>query len=281
MSTETEQQDLSIVYVDVETRETAKPTTISFKNSWTTVTPIEDLQEGLCPLCGVVKELAYEKINQGYAMRICEVCTMAYIESAKRIDSEKRLEPKIAAKKETRRNAVAKEPKPFLVRVKGGKHNHWIDIQSGMKCERLDVPYDEAQHGLCEKTGKIVLKKLVNDGFEPLVFVAKEPPKPTPAIKPITVKFHDADKKLSSGTFESYDIQEVLSGLDEGLNERELAIRVCSNQEAIGKLIEVIGCRGWDLKNEGGDRNGRTKRNKGIERRPQGTNNRACVASRR
>lgn len=252
--TGTEQQDLSI-YPDTESIETAKPI-ISFTNSWTSVTPIEP-QEGRCLLCGKIKELVYEKNNQGYTMRLCDVCTMAYIESAKRIDSENRLEPGSSATNKENSKNIAKEQKHFLVRVKNGKHNHWIDIQSqtGMKFEKLDVPYDEAQHGLCESTGRVVLKKVVNDGFPPLVFVATKPTKQTPAIKPITVKFHDVDKRIASWTFEPYEMSELRKGSEEGLSVRQLGIKVCAPVEAVENLLEKLG----------GDMDGRT-RNKSAER---------------
>ena len=238
MGIETEQQDLNILYE--ESKESTKPQPLSFENIWTSVMPIEP-QEDVCSLCGKVKALAYEKNNQGYTMRICEVCAIAYMKSAEIIDSKKRLESKSSATKKENCKNIAKGPGHFLVRVKEGKRNHWIDIQTGTEFEKLDVPYEKAQHGLCEKTGRIVLKKVVDDGFEPLVFIAKELTKPTPTIKPITVKFHDADKHITSWRFEPYEVSELRKGLEEGLSVIQLAIRVCAPIEAVENVLNQLG----------------------------------------
>jgi len=154
----------------------------------------------------------------------------------------------------------------YLVKKINGRDVTWINITNGTEFEKFDIPYEDAVHGLCSQTGKIVLKKRINDGFEPLVLISKEPPAEDryKAIKPITVEFHDAYKHLTKWTFETFEIREILKGIDEEQNEHELAIRVGSNEEAITKLIDVLDRR--KLLKLGGDREENGRNN--IERRP-------------
>jgi len=154
----------------------------------------------------------------------------------------------------------------YLVKKIEAEKITWINIFNGEEFDKLDIPYKDAVHGLCSEKGKIVLKKIINDGFEPLVVVSKEPQSEVQykMIKPITVKFHDADKHLTKWTFETFEILEVLKGVGEGQNEQELAIRVGTNVEAILNLIEALDRK--RLLKIGGDKEQNGRNN--IERRP-------------
>ena len=81
-----------------------------------------------------------------------------------------------------------------------------------------------------------VLKKVVNDKFEPLVFKAIKAESPVFHKKTVTESFTDAYGRRSSWTFSPYEISEVIDGLEEDLNDRELCIKVCAPREAVKKL---------------------------------------------
>ena len=128
-----------------------------------------------------------------------------------------------------------------LVRVITEHSQHWVDINSGTIYNPVDIPWENAWHGLCERFGRPVIKKRLNDGFPPLVWVARAKPKPFRYDKEIKVKFTDADKKVAVWDFSPYELEEILRGLEAGQTPREIAVRVGALLEAVEKVIEKIG----------------------------------------
>lgn len=149
---------------------------------------------------------------------------------------------------------------PFFVRKvvfeNGRKLVHWLDINSGVEYEALDIPFDQAQHGLCETMGTSVYKSLskrlvlapIGDCKERMVALKK--------LRPITVDSHGIHNHRIAWRFQPLDIYEVFLGLEEGLSEHQLATRVCSPLEAIENLLKVIERRGLMEKVLGGDGDG-------------------------
>jgi hypothetical protein len=252
MSTNSTQLELTNIYEGIES------ITFPFKNSFVVIEglPKEEWVTKRCPLCGNTKELTYQKDNDGFATLICRSCAIGYVESAKRIDELQKSE---IEERETHTIPSRDVAKPFLVRVIMGRSNHWVDIETGTIYEESDISYEHAHHGLCEQYGRPVLK---NDGFPPLVFIAKEKPKPFGYSRSIKVPFMNADKQRSTWEFSPYELEEVSSGLKEGLTVKQIATRVCAPLEAVETVIE---------KNLGGDING-TKRNKAKRKREPARN---------
>ena len=97
-----------------------------------------------------------------------------------------------------------------------------------------------------------------------------------PRIKTITVSFMDFYRHKTKYTFSEDEIISVLEGIDKDLNDKQIAILVGSNIEAIVKLIEILEDKDINLSdlNEikiGGDtknvRNKRISNHKGSSRR--------------
>ena len=141
--------------------------------------------------------------------------------------------------------------------VKNGEDS-WIDITSGDIYEKCGVPYNQAKEGLCEILGKKVLKKEIKDGFQPYLFKAVDTPIKLPKNK-ISVPFRDINGKKTMWTFDKLDILEVIQGMEEELNDRELCIRVCASRDAIKKLRDRLSDNEIDriMSKLGGDVNGR------------------------
>ena len=118
----------------------------------------------------------------------------------------------------------------FLVK----KEKEFVDLSDGSAYKPFTlVPYENAGHGLCNEFGKIILKKIADDGFNPLLFIAKKNPKDLP--KRIRAEYTDANKCRQHWLFEPYEVAELKKGLDEGLSERQLAIRVFAPEGAVEK----------------------------------------------
>ena len=118
----------------------------------------------------------------------------------------------------------------FLVK----KDKEYVDLSNGTAYKQFTlVPYEKAKHGLCEEMGKPVLKKIADDGFNPLLFIAKKNPKDLP--KRIRAEFMDANKHRQWWVFEPYEVAEIKKGLDEGLSERQIGVQVCAPEEAVEK----------------------------------------------
>ena len=121
----------------------------------------------------------------------------------------------------------------FLVRYIEGKDSSWIDITSGEQFEVCNVPYNLAKHGLCATLGKKVIKKIVDDGFQPLVFMSKGKQEELP--KRIRAEFLDIYKHKQYWQFEPHEVFEIQRGIDEGLSVSEIARRVSAPEEAVRK----------------------------------------------
>ena len=118
----------------------------------------------------------------------------------------------------------------FLVK----ENKEFVDLSDGTMYKPFTlVPYEKAGHGLCEQFGKPVLKKIADDGFNPLLFIAKKNPKDIP--KQIRAEYTDVNKRRQQWVFEPYEVAELKKGLDEGLSERQLAVRVFAPEEAVEK----------------------------------------------
>ena len=51
-----------------------------FKNEFASIEKLEeDIIRKICPLCGIIKDLEYAKINSGYIQKICEECAIKYV----------------------------------------------------------------------------------------------------------------------------------------------------------------------------------------------------------
>jgi len=150
---------------------------------------------------------------------------------------------------------------PFLVKLITDKHTSWIDINTGEEYDELQTDFESANHGLCEKYGRKVLKSY---RFHKIL-ISKQPPKTAPTQKPIAVPFFNADKKKEMWIFDPLDLSEIKSG-DWG-DIDELAIRICAPVEAVENVFEKIG----------GTKFGRINRHH-IERGRKGS---SCAYSRR
>lgn len=62
----------------------------------------------------------------------------------------------------------------FLVKCIEDKKVYWIDLDTGQQFEKCNVPYKQCKHGLCKILKRKVLKKSIDDSFEPLVFMEKQ-----------------------------------------------------------------------------------------------------------
>jgi len=152
----------------------------------------------------------------------------------------------------------------FLVKHTENKSNHWIDISTGQKFEKCNVPYSRCQHGLCEVLRRKVLKKVVNDGFEPLVFMSIEKTIPKLPKKGISFPYRNEDGLKSTWTFTPYEIMEAIEGLNEDLSDRELAILLFAPRDVVKKLrYKLEGGYIEKIMNEiGGDKNNGKRRTK-------------------
>ena len=118
----------------------------------------------------------------------------------------------------------------FLVKENKG----YVDLSDGSAYKPFTlVPYEKAKHGLCQEMGKLVLKKIANDGFTPLMFIVKKNPKDLP--KRIRAEYTDANKRRQQWVFEPYEVAELKKGLDKGLSDRQIGVMIFAPQEAVTK----------------------------------------------
>jgi hypothetical protein len=121
-------------------------------------------------------------------------------------------------------------PNHFLVK----ENKEYVDLSDGtMYKPFMLVPYEKAGHGLCEQFGKPVLKKIADDGFNPLLFIAKKNPKDLP--NRIRAEYVAANKCRQWWVFEPYEVAELKKGLDDGLSERQIGIKIFAPEEAVTK----------------------------------------------
>jgi hypothetical protein len=145
---------------------------------------------------------------------------------------------------------------PFFVRRITDDGVDYVDLESGLIAEPLDIPFDQAQHGLCETLGKPVYKLLSKRLVLAPIGDYKERMAALEKLRPITVDTHDSHKHRVKWIFEPLDLYEILLGLDQGFTEHELATLACSPLEAIRNLLQVIERRGLMEKVFGGEGNG-------------------------
>ena len=118
----------------------------------------------------------------------------------------------------------------FLVK----KEKEYVDLSDGTMFKPFTlVPYEKAKHGVCQEMGKPVLKKIANDGFNPLMYIAKKNPKDLP--KRIRAEYTDANKRRQQWLFEPYEVAELKKGLDDGLSERQIGVKIFAPEEAVTK----------------------------------------------
>lgn len=154
----------------------------------------------------------------------------------------------------------------FLVKCIENERNYWIDISTGQQFEKCNVPYNLARHGLCKTLNRKVLKKIINDGFEPLVFMSIEKTNPKLPQKGISFPYRTEDKAKATWFFAPYGIMEAIKGLEEDMSDRELSIMLFAPRNVVkelrykleGGLIEKI------MKEIGGDVENDKRRNKGV-----------------
>ncbi|MCK4258075.1 MAG: hypothetical protein KAX49_03805 [Halanaerobiales bacterium] len=149
--------------------------------------------------------------------------------------------------------------KHFLVKEKNG----YIDLLDGITYrEFVEKPYSACKHGFCEKYGALVLKNIIKSKNKPNVFIMID--KEYEQHKPIKIKYHDDKKKIKVWEFSSFEINELIIGMEEGLSNKQLAIRVCCPRECVNKLIKILDIN--DSVN-GKNRKGRVKREGTNKRR--------------
>jgi|GEM_PF-6537270 len=142
--------------------------------------------------------------------------------------------------------------------VKSG--NCFTDIETGTEYDLVPeemLPYDEADHGLCEELSVPVMKNL---GFPHSIFLAKQPKKQFRFSKPIKVQFGEKYTKQQQWNFTPFETDEIQEGIREGLDTRKIAIRVCAPQEAVENVIAKIGSDREVVKRVVREKSKRTKR---------------------
>lgn len=151
--------------------------------------------------------------------------------------------------------------KHFLVKY----NKDWVDLETGIKFKPLKIDYDDAQEGLCNKKGKLVLK-FYKGSRHPLVMIAKEVLKPEIKLKPIKVYAHAPDKHKIEVVFHPQTVIEVLKGLEDGKTEYQMSVRAGCSKEAVLSLIDEIDKRGLELeKILGGDKFDRNDTKRGHD----------------
>jgi hypothetical protein len=154
---------------------------------------------------------------------------------------------------------------PFFVRRITDDGVDYVDLESGLIAEPLDVSYEVADEGLCKKYGRPVYKKRFNDGFPPLVLIAKEPPKVFRYKRPISAQFKTADGGRKTWTFSPYELEEFSLGLDEGLTAHQIAVRLGAPLQAVENVMPRLGGESNGIKRHSVER-GRTVSRVGIAR---------------
>ena len=146
---------------------------------------------------------------------------------------------KLFRREEEKIITTSTEIKHFLQRL---DKDIYIDLVNGRKYEAYTkLPYEKCNHGLCEKEGGQILKRIYESKLSPNVFIAIE-------LEPIQyqeieVQFTDGDKKPRKYIFDSMQIREFYNGIDEGLDDKKLSIRLCCSLECIRNLTFVINKR--------------------------------------
>lgn len=132
----------------------------------------------------------------------------------------------------------------FIKIIEMGRH-YWVDMNTGIRYNKLNINPKKAKHGLCEKYGRDVVKTVIYNGRIPnkipheIVLVERASASiPRKIFNPITIQFMDADKNLTQWQFTSLDISEILKGLEKEQSLRSIATRICCPQEALKNLMK-------------------------------------------
>lgn len=134
--------------------------------------------------------------------------------------------------------------------VKNGKEH--IDLFSGRRFKAFtNKPYSLCHHGLCKKYNTLLLKNITKNHHAPSVFIAID--KKPVERKSIKIKYHDDNKKQRVWDFNSYEINECMQCIDEGLNERQISIRLFCPRECISELIKHIDINQKSNKRQNGN----------------------------
>lgn len=196
-------------------------------------------EENKCPLCGEMKTLTHMKTNNNYSTDICRSCAERYVINARKLE-ENWNKYFLKNVTEVTKIHIKQEIYPIFTSLKKKrKPTDWIDINTGKIYKELDIDFDQAQHGLCEKLKKPVWKHFGKRIV--LVDISKRTRINTTdeelAKKPFTFHFKDASGKLIKYTLETpLEIKEFLKGMDEDDSNRELCIRISAPRELIKKI---------------------------------------------
>ena len=124
----------------------------------------------------------------------------------------------------------------FLIKCIEDKKIFWQDLENGQQFEKCNVPWKIAKHGLCQTLERKVLKKVENDGFEPLVFKAIRKKNPKLPKKGASFTYKNEDGLNATWTFTPYEIMTAIKGLNDDLNDRELCIKLFAPRDVVKKL---------------------------------------------
>lgn len=121
--------------------------------------------------------------------------------------------------------------------IKSGKT--FIDISNGrLFKEYKEKTYSLCTHGLCKKLNTLAIKNIVKKSHNPSVFYAIEnKPKENKSVR---IKYQNENKKQQVWEFDSQEINECIKGIDEGINNRQMAVRLFAPRETILTLIKHI-----------------------------------------
>ena len=121
--------------------------------------------------------------------------------------------------------------------IKSGKN--FVDINDGRKFKSFTkLTYSQCRHGLCKKLRTLILKNKIKKLNGPSVFIAiEEKPKENKSIK---IKYQDDSKKQQIWTFNSQEINECEKCIDEGKNDKQIAVALFCPKICVQKLIKHI-----------------------------------------
>ena len=150
----------------------------------------------------------------------------------------------------------------FLVKCIENKNIYWQDLDNGQQFEKCNVPYKTANHGLCQILKRKVLKKTINDNFEPLLFKSIKKTNPKIPKKGISFPYKNEEGLNATWNFTPFEIITAIKGLNEDLNDRELCIKLFAPRDVIKKLrYKLTGGLIEKIEKElGGDIDGKRKR---------------------
>lgn len=134
----------------------------------------------------------------------------------------------------------------------------FIDIENGrLFTEYKEKTYANCNHGLCQKLGTLILKNTVKnkDAYIPNVLIATN--EKSKENKPIRIRYQNENKKQQVWEFGSQEINECMRCIDEGYNDRQIAVALFCPRDCIQKLIKHIdinqkmnGRQNGDIKNK-------------------------------